>query len=445
MKKQLCFVHMLALVFSFVFILSVLPVSAAEKNDYAAVPFPDVSGASEIYLYHYESDSVVFNRSTGKNIAPASTVKIATALLAIQKLGGRLDEKITVTSDMLYGVEGYTIGLKSGDGLTVRDLLYCLICGGGNDAAYVAAYLSYGSVNAFVSNMNTLVQSWGCNGTNFANPTGIDANTAKTTLDDVRIISEKAVNNELYMDMCSVSSYTYIDSFGNEKTIRNRNPLISSHFAMGYQNKRVKGLNAGMTDNGGYCVSAYATNGTDSYLCIVMGGREATDGTITSYTIANTLINYAIDNYSYVPVAKKGEVLEKATVRYALPSNGSEAVTVSCVLMEDIYSYSSVNTDNKDLFTYKTYLFEDVLSAPVKKGDIVGGVDFFYDGYFIGNGVLVTGEDVQESVLLVTIARMKSFLTSRPVIIWLISSAFLLLIFFYFTVLRKKIKKKKHK
>ena len=119
MKKLLCFVHMLALLFSFIFILSALPVSAADKNDYAAVPFPEVSGASEIYLYHYESDSVIFSRSAGKNIAPASTVKITTALLAIQKLGGRLDENITVTSDMLYGVEGYTIGLKPGDGLTV--------------------------------------------------------------------------------------------------------------------------------------------------------------------------------------------------------------------------------------------------------------------------------------------------------------------------------------
>ena len=78
--------------------------------------FPDTSGANYVYLYNFDGDKTVYHKgSDTAKISPASTVKMMSGLLAIELLEGRLDEYVTLTSDMLKGVEGFTVGLKAGD------------------------------------------------------------------------------------------------------------------------------------------------------------------------------------------------------------------------------------------------------------------------------------------------------------------------------------------
>ena len=157
----------------FLCLLCTLIITTFSINCYAesALPFPAVSGADEIYLYHLESDKILYKQSNQRAIAPASTVKIMTGLLAIELLSNRLDDYITVTSEMMSDVEGYSVGIKVGDVIKIRDLLYGLICAGGNDAAHILAYISMGNTVSFVKEMNRRASEWGCSATNYANPT----------------------------------------------------------------------------------------------------------------------------------------------------------------------------------------------------------------------------------------------------------------------------------
>ena len=95
-------------------------------------------------------------------------------------------------------------------------------------------------------------------------------------------------------------------------------------------------------------------------------------------------------------------------------------MTVDCILTEDIYAYAPKGVDYNKTLTYKTFFYEDRLTAPVYAGTEVGGVDIYYGDALIASGRLVTNEDVRESELLISLHNMKAFMTSRIVVIFLI-------------------------
>lgn len=426
------------------FLIAVLPFFS-QLQVFAIESFPDVSGVNHIYLYNLEHDILVYEKgSANSQIAPASTVKIMSGLIALRHLEGRMDEEIQITQAMLVGVEGFTVNFNAGDTVTVKDLLYGLICGGGNDAAIILANLCCGGTGEFVAEMNAEAKALGMNNTTYLNPTGIDTDGMTTTLSDLVILSKKAIQTPLFVEISSAPKHQYTTMNSNEtRTIANRNALISSFSAIGYRNKYAKGLSSGMTDKGGYCVSAYASNGKDSYLCIAMGGVETTNGVITSYSVVNSLLNYVFNNYTYTKIASKGDTFGDLTVELALPTNGSQAVTVDCILEDDVYAYAPANIDYKRDLIYKTYFHNDTLTAPVVENTVVGGVDIFYKDELLSSARLVTADNVVESRLLVVLKEMKQAILSRTSIIFVIALALLLTLHFYFTVWRKKLKNKK--
>ena len=104
------------------------------KNGESVIKCPDADKANAIYFYSYDSRSVLYSKNEKKLIPPASTVKIMTGLIACEKLAKRLDEYLVITDDMLKGHTGSSMGLKVGMTVSVTDLLYGALCGGGNDS-----------------------------------------------------------------------------------------------------------------------------------------------------------------------------------------------------------------------------------------------------------------------------------------------------------------------
>ncbi len=398
-----------------------------------------MSGASTVYLYNFESDRILLKQASQKQIAPASTVKIMTGLLGIDLLKDRMDEFVWITADMLSESQGYTIQLQPNTAILIRDLLYGVICGGGNDAANVLAFVCCGSIGAFVAQMNEKAKECGCTNTRYANPTGIDAPTMTTTLDDVVILARKAIETPLFLEMSAVSHHSYsLQNDSTVQTIYNRNALISSFSAIGYQNKHVQGLNAGMTEQGGYCAVTYATDPTTSYLCVVMGATETAQG-IRSYGITNQLLSYVFSNYSYHQINEKGTEICEATVDLALPNQADSSATVPCVLSDDLFGYlpNTINIE-KDL-DYRYYLHHDTLTAPLESGTIVGGVDVFWNGELVAHGKLVAEESVGVSKLLFFLDKMKHSILSGFTLVFL--GVFAILCACYFSITHRKKRK----
>lgn len=391
--------------------------------------------ADAIYFYCYNTKSVLFSKNEEKSIYPASTVKIMTGLIACERLSLRLDERMTVTKEMLEGCAGITMGLKAGDVLTVRDIIYCAICGGYNDACQVLAVICSGSLESFVEEMNLYAFDLGMNSTVYKNPTGLDQNGACTTISDIALLSKKAVKNPLYIEISSAKNYSYKNADGKDSVIYNKNALISHFTSNEYLNNYARGLIAGSTEKGGYVVSTHASYEGMEYLCIVMGA-EYDDGTAYSYEIANELINGAFAKFTQTKVISKGDEISTLSVDCALSTE--KEVKVSCVADEDVVAFLPKTADLKKRIDYHVFFHEKDLNAPISAGDVLGGVNVYFDGEFVGTARIISANSVEENAFLVFMKDARAFFLSRYFIIFICVLIPSLLIVFFVDFKRRR-------
>lgn len=153
------------------------------------------SGTSGAVCIEQSSKRVLFE--DGKDVLryPASTTKILTALIAIERLP--LDKKVIVQK-YAEGVEGSSIYLKEGDEITVEDLLYGLMLRSGNDAAVTLAIEVAGSVEAFADIMNERAKEIGARNSHFVNPHGLHDDNHYTTAYDLALVCAKAYENDVF-------------------------------------------------------------------------------------------------------------------------------------------------------------------------------------------------------------------------------------------------------
>jgi len=147
---------------------------------------------------------------------------VVTALLAIES--GRLDETVTVHWSDLQVVPSI-LGLKKGERLTLRDLVYGLLLRSGNDAARtIARYLS-GSQALFVKKMNARARQMGCTGTNFMNAHGLPNRYHYTTARDLGRIMEQAMKNPTFRTITATRHYRSKSSM-KTRDFYNKNKLL---------------------------------------------------------------------------------------------------------------------------------------------------------------------------------------------------------------------------
>ncbi len=374
----------------------------------AALEDPIVENAKSALVYNFENDMTIFEYNIDEILYPTSTVKIMTGIIAVEALGSRLDERVTVTAEMLKNVVGNNIGLKVGEIVKVEDLLYALLANCANDAAYVLAYYISGSVDDFVKLMNQRALELGAYKTHYTNPTGMHNDSMVTTLSDTFIIAKYAYTLELYMQITSTAKYVMeATNLSQYRNICNRNCLISSFYGTGYLYSGAQGMNAGSTTQGGYSLVSTADDGNLTYLVIVMGASADEEKTY-SYENGIRMFDWAFDSYAYRTVLS-----DKQTI-CELPVTLSSTVDyVTLVPAEPIVVYmpSDVDLESEITFSYNTT--EDELAAPVKAGAQYGSVTVMYNNQILGSVPLVATTSVTRSDFLYFLLQVKEFTTSK--------------------------------
>lgn len=410
---------------------------------------PDISKAEAVCLYNTNTDKNILSNGMQKKIFPGGAVKMMTGLIACEMLSDRLNEQVVITEEMLNGTSGYSIKLKAGMSVSLENLLYGVLCANGNDATLALSTVCSGSIEAFVGMMNAKAAEWGLKNTYFTNPTGLDDSDMYSTLADIMILAKKAYKNDLYLQVSSAMSYVYTPE-GTDTEIKffNRNALISTFYdTHGYRNLYASGLIASTTELGGYSVITYAEKKGTGYICAVMGA-DGDDSAVYSYEIANSLIKYAFENYSYTLIAESGQYVCDAPVRLALPNAKNDETYVECIIDSDVYVLTESTVTQDANLKYRYYFHSEIINAPIRAGDIVGGVDIIYNGEILGTARLVAAKDVEASGILRTLDRLKDFFTGRR--FWLCVFFFAVMFGIYrYTVVgrfrRKKVKKLKYK
>ncbi len=182
------------------------------------------------------TDATKYRRLYSKNVnlrvVPASTVKIMTALLVLEKLP--LEGYVTVSAKAT-GVPPSKLFLRAGERYKVKDLLYGMLLKSGNDAAIVLAEAVAGSEWQFVQMMNNRAKQLGANNTKFANASGLPAHRVSqyTTAYDMYLMFAKALQYPFFREIIKRRYGIFYSQEGRRITFKNHNKILF----MGWKNK----------------------------------------------------------------------------------------------------------------------------------------------------------------------------------------------------------------
>ncbi len=389
-----------------------------------AKDLPDLSKVRNVSVYNLENDKVLHSQNSDEKVAPASSVKIMTGILAVEHYKDRFGELIEVTTDSLGGYQGKHIGLKSGEQVTVENLLYAVIVRGANDAAYVLGYEIAGSHDAFLEMMNNKAKELGMNNTRYTNPSGYYDSSMYTTADDTVILAKYAYQNEVYMKICSAEKYVMpsTNKSSKDRYLHNSNYLIATNEEKKYKNSDAKGMNAGSTQEGGHVVVTATTRNGMTNIFVLMGGQYDDDN-IYSYIAANELIEWSYDKFGYVKIVDTSEMVCEAKVNL---SSHVDYVVLSPEVAFEYYLPVSVNVETD--VERKVDLYQKEFNAPLDAGHVAGTLTLVYEGQELGKVNLVTKNNVDRNGFLYVLARIKAFTKSSTFrnVVWVLVILFVL-------------------
>lgn len=195
---------------------SSINVSANISNDLSSI------NSRSYVVIDRNSERILIGKNETQKRKMASTTKIMTATVIIENCN--LDETIEI-SKKAAGTGGSRLGLKTGDKITIRDLLYGLMLCSGNDAAVALAEHAGGSIDGFAELMNKKATELHLDNTHFETPHGLDSDNHYTTAYELALLSNYALKNETFSKIVGTKNYT-ITINGYSKNITNTNELL---------------------------------------------------------------------------------------------------------------------------------------------------------------------------------------------------------------------------
>lgn len=394
--------------------------------DSHALELPEDGNMKAGYLYNIETDTVLYTYNENDVIYPTSTVKLMTGILAIEALGSDLAREIIITDEMRKGVAGNNIDLKTGEVVTVENMLNALLIGSSNDAAQVLAITVSGSIEAFVGAMNTKAKEIGAVNTFYMNPTGLHSDGMVTTAYDTFLIARYAYGINMLMEITSTPKYVMeATNKSVYRTIYNRNFMIAKNQETRYYYPGAAGMNAGSTTQGGFSVVTTAMKEGLTYLCVVMGSEKVEkDDTNYSYVEAAKLLDWAFENYGYRQIISSSDMVCEIPVEL---STTVDYVTLVPSESLSVFLPMDVDIEKDIIYSYKT--ISETLQAPVTAGQTAGMITIMYEDKILGSIDLIATSSISRSEFLFILARIQKFTGSRFFIATVISAIILSIVY----------------
>lgn len=362
MKK---IVFILISLFSFIFIKNV---SAVEM---------EISAKSAI-LVDFNTGKVLYSKNENEPLAMASMTKVMSMLLIMEKIddGSLKYDDIVEISTEASSMGGSQIFLNPGDKYKVIDLLKGIAMASANDAVVALAEKTYGSKEHFIEAMNKKAESLGLKNTHFVNVHGLDEEGHYSSAYDMSVMARELLKHEKILDFTRVYEEYLTKPDGSQIWLVNTNKLVRFYDG-------VDGLKTGFTQKAGYCLTATGKKNNLRLISVVMG--EESIEKRSSDTVK--LLNYGFNTFKVNLIKNKSEILGKVNVQKGKKEN------VDVVLVNDLIEL--LNASDKPS-NYKFKILVDKITAPVKKGDVIGKVKVLND-----NDILISEVDitVNENVL----------------------------------------------
>lgn len=353
------------MIFTFLVILFTIPAYAAEIELHSEAAI----------LIEENSGQVIFNKNSNEKMYPASTTKIITALLVLENKCD-LNDTTTASKEAVSSLSnGYvTSYISIGETLTIEQLLNILLIPSGNVAGNILAEYVAGSIENFVSLMNTRAFELGCSNTHFTNTYGLHNENHYTCAYDLYLITKEAMKYDTFREIIKKTSYTLpaTNKYSkDDRVLYSTNDLIKPN--SDYYYEYAIGGKTGYTSYAKECLVSIAEKDNMKLYAILLG-CEKKDGTSAyRYSDAKKLFNYGFNNFLFRTLKNKDAVIKTISVSGATTNTKN----LNAILSHTITIF--INTSD----TYTTFIPNITIydiSAPIKKGDIIGNISYEING-----------------------------------------------------------------
>lgn len=370
MRKVLLYGIILSVIFAFL-----VPEKAA------AAPGPPSVVADGALLMDMDSGKILYEKNMDEKFYPASTTKIMTALLVLERCS--LNDKVIIGKDPSSFVDGDKIYVYQGEEFTVDQLLHALLIASANDVAIALAEHVSGSVAEFAKLMNEKAAELGCKNTHFVNANGLDDSNHYTTAYDLSLITREAMKYETFRNIVATKSYAMPPT--------NKQPLVrylnSNNRIMLYSRFHVDGadgIKVGYTTIAGHSFVGSATRNGMRLMVVLLHDKKP-----GLWEDAKSLLEYGFSSFKTVKEVSAGDYVSDMAV------NGTSS-HVPLVAANDLY-YTFPSTETPDI--RENVFAGNIFKGIILKGQIMGTVQYTANGDDAGSVALLADNDLPSTPL----------------------------------------------
>ena len=349
-------------------ILLMIPCVSAD-----ALSEDDITSPAAV-LMDADSGKILYEKNAHEQRACASITKVMTLTLVMEAVDSgkiHMDDVVTASAHAA-SMGGSDIWLEEGEQMTVDDMIKATAVASANDAAVALAEFVSGSEEDFVAAMNEKAAVLGMEDTTFKNCNGLDEEGHITSAYDVALMSRELIKHEKIFDYTTI----WLDNLrGGETQIVNTNKLLRSYDG-------ITGLKTGTTGDAGSCISATAERNGLSLIAVVLGADSGKE----RFRDAAALLDNGFANFESRELSLNDEL-----VPIAVEGGMEDSVSVSC---EDSIRLTVPKGEGEGIVQIMD--IPDSVTAPVKKGDVIGSLKFLLNDEELASFDIIADEDVEE-------------------------------------------------
>jgi D-alanyl-D-alanine carboxypeptidase (penicillin-binding protein 5/6) len=263
--------------------------------------------------------TVLFSKYPKARLAPASTVKLVTAMVVIDILK---HEDIVKISKYAARVKTIPPGICPEEEFAMSDLLHLALMKSINSAAVALAEAAAGTEDDFVVLMNRKAQEIGARDTLFANASGLPAKGSQySTANDLALIMKAALSYPLIREILSTKAYIVTTAAGREIFLENSNHLL-------WEDQTMIIGKTGYTGNARHCFVGAMDTGNGTVITAVLGARSRHSLWRATSMLAEIGIHPELAQLLESPRANRGSGRASAKKSKAVTEGGGRELAV---------------------------------------------------------------------------------------------------------------------
>lgn len=327
--------------------------------------------ADAAILIESKTGTILYAKNAEERRAPASTTKMMTAIVALEK--GNLDRAIKI-SRRAATVGGSSIPIRAGERVLLGELLKGTMLESGNNGSVAVAEGVAGTVDHFVNLMNLKAKEIGALQTNFRNPHGLRAPSHYTTALDLALIARYGLANPRFAELVCQKTATMEKIDGREAQLSNTNRLLWSF-------QGADGVKTGTTNEAGYCLVASATREGQQYIAVALHSPDR-------WGDCAQMLDYAFKEFTTVQIADAQRRMTRVTVANGKPER--------VWLYPRANLFAVVRKGEESLVRPQMLLGRGPFRAPLQPGQALGKIGYRYQAQTVTGVDLVVRQPVQK-------------------------------------------------